>query len=294
MTQLYIDGRTSLYALVGHYTGFSPVTGLFNAISSYIGYNAIMVPFGTEHSELQKMIEALKVLHCRGIFVDTPHRCVVGNLVASFTEEAASCEAVNLIRFDEDGYRGHNTEISAFKKAYQSITGENLTNKRIFIIGSGGIARAAAIACVQEQCTSLTIAGRNADKCQHLCNLVNHVKPNTGFIADYNHPETIHNFYNADIIIQATSSGMFPDLSSYPLPEDYHLMSHHLVLDTVYNPPQTRMMQLAEEVGCRFYNGRDIMFYACLDAFQWWTDVRIDLEGEKKLFHIWNELLYNV
>lgn len=71
-------------------------------------------------------------------------------------------------------------------------------------------------------------------------------------------------------------------------------MSHHLVLDMVYNPPQTKMLQIAEEKGCRFYSGRDVMFFSCLEAFQWLTDVRIDTENEKKLFHIWKEMLYNV
>jgi shikimate dehydrogenase len=214
-------------------------------------------------------------------------------LLATQTEEARISGAVNIIRADDRGYNGNNTEVKAFQKAFPKITGETLTGKKIFLIGSGGIARAIAVACAYELCEKVTFINRTQIKSRELCERINKRFGNIAFAADLNEPETIHNFYNADIIINATSAGMFPDIDNHSLPENYNFLPHHLVLDTVYNPPQTRLMRLAGTKCHRVLNGRHIMFYSCIEAFQWWTNVIIDNETENKLFHIWKEMIYN-
>lgn len=294
MAQLNVDGKTAMYASVGRGIGFSPIAGLFNTITGHIGYNAVMMPYETVNDEFCMTIDALRLLKYKGAFIDTPYRCEMDKLLVSLTDEASACEAVNIVRFRSDGLYGHNTECNAFIKGFSLITGEKLTGKKIFLIGAGGIARAIAAACARQRCETLTIASRNQEKADKLSNLVNSQVENISRVADFHDPGTIHSFYNADIIIHATSSGMFPSPYIHPIPEDYQFMSHHLVLDMIYNPPQTKLLQMAEEKGCRCYNGRDILFFSCLEAFQWWTDVRIDAENEKKLFHIWKEMLYNV
>lgn len=294
MAELNIDGRTSLYALTGQHTGFSPVPALFNTISGFIGYNSVMMSFGTDKSEILMILDALRLLKCRGAFIDTPHRCELDDLLIAMSDEARCCGAVNIIRMDDRGYHGHNTEMNAFRKAFPLIAGQEIFGKKVFLIGGGGIARAIAAACAADQCGSLTIADRTAEKAQQVCDLVNSSFGDIAKVAHFNAPGTIHNFYNADIIIHATSAGMFPQLDAYPLPADYQFMSHHLILDMVYNPPQTKLLRNAEEKGCSVFNGRDIMFFSCLDAFQWWTGVHIDEESENKLFHIWKDLIYNV
>jgi len=294
MAELNIDGRTSLYALTGKHTGFSPIPALFNTISSFIGYNSVMMPFDTDKSEIHTILDALRLLKCKGAFIDTPHRCELDDLLITMSDEARCCGAVNIIRIDERGYHGHNTEMDAFRKAFPLITEQEIFGKKIFLIGGGGIARAIAAACAADQCDRLTIAGRTAEKVQQISDLVNSCFGDVARVADFDDPDTIHSFYNADIIIHATSAGMFPQLDTNPLPADYHFMTHHLILDTVYNPPQTKLLRIAEEKGCRVFNGRDIMFFSCLEAFQWWTGVHIDEESENKLFHMWKDLIYNV
>ena len=294
MAQLNIDGRTALYASIGQNISFSPIAGLFNAISGHIGYNAVMLPYETEKGNLLMTLDALRLLKYKGAFIDTPYRCNLDSQLVSLTDEANACEAVNVVQLHNDGLHGHNTECSAFSKAFPLITGEKLDGKKVFLIGAGGIARAIAVACARQGCETLTIANRNPEKANMLSSLVNRQVENISRVADFHEPGTIHSFYNADIIIHATASGMFPNLYAHPIPEDYHFLPHHLVLDMVYNPPQTQLLQMAGEKGCRCYNGHDILFFSCLEAFQWWTDVRIDSENEKKLFHIWKEMLYNV
>lgn len=295
MAKIKVDGNTSVYALAGKYIGFSPVPEFFNQVSSFTGYNAVMIPVCTERYDILKTLDALKVISCMGALTDTPHRCELANNAVTLSKEASSCGAVDIVKIDEEGnIYGHNVEIDAFRKAFPKITGEELYGRKVFILGCGGIARAIAVACAVEKCRSLAIASRVPEKAERFCSELNSKFDNIAFAADFNDSETIHCFYNADIIIQATTVGMFPQLDVQPLPDHFDFMPHHIVLDVIYNPPQTKLMQMAERKGCKTYNGRNIMFYTCLEAFHWWTGVKMDAENEKKLFNIWKDLIYNI
>lgn len=295
MARLKVDGNTSVYALAGKYIYFSPVPEFFNEISSFTGYNSIMLPVYTDQCGIKKSLDALKVINCRGSLIDTPHRCELDNYLTTVSDEAAGCSAVNIVKIDENGIYGHNTEISAFRKAFPKITCEELSGKKVFILGGGGITRAIAFACGLEHCSSLTIANRTLEKTQKLCSLISRKFNDINITAaDFEDAETIHSFYNADIIIQATSAGMFPQADTHPLPEYFNFMSHHIVLDTVYNPPQTKLLLMADKRGCKVFTGIDIMFFSCLEAFRWWTGISIDETSEKKLYSVWKELVYNI
>ena len=294
MPDLTIDGRTSLYALTGKHIVFSPIPGFFNTIISFMGYNSIMIPFDTNHYDVHMVLDALQILNCKGVYIDTPHKCDLEGILISQTEEACMSGAVNVLRMDGRGYYGNNTEIKAFQKAFPMISGEELAGKEIFLIGSGGIARSIAVASAYESCKRITIINRTMEKSKQLCERINERFGNISFAVDVNESETIHSFYNADIIINATSVGMFPDINKHSLPEKYNFLSHHLVFDVIYSPPQTRLIQLAGNKCCKAVNGKDIMFYSCIEAFQWWTNVTIDEEAENKLFQLWKEMIYNI
>lgn len=294
MSGINIDGMTSLYGLAGSHIGFSPVPGNFNAVSGFIGYNSVMIPVNTEKYDIHMILDALRILNFKGVFIDTPHRCELEQILVSKTDEAQLCGAVNVVRIDENGFHGHNTEISAFIRAFPVITGEQLSGKRIFLIGSGGIGRAIAMACAREQCASLAISNRTAQRAYDLSKEVNRHYGEISFSAELNDPDAIHSFYNAEIIINSASSGMFPNINANPLPERFQPLPHHIVFDAVYNPPQTKLLQIAAEKGCRTYNGKDIMFFSSLGAFQWLTDVTVDQDTENKLFESWKELIYNI
>lgn len=294
MSGINVDGMTSLYGLAGSHIGFSPIPGIFNAISGFIGYNSVMIPVNTEKYDIHMSLDALRILNFKGVFIDTPHRCELDQILVSKTDESQICGAVNVVRIDENGFHGHNTEISAFIKAFPVITGEQLVGRRIFLIGAGGIGKAISMACVQEHCESLAIASRTAQKAYDLSRDVNKHYSEVSFAAELNDPDAIHSFYNAEIIIHATPSGMFPKIDVNPLPESFQPLPHHIVFDTIYNPPQTKLLQIAADKGCKTYNGKDIMFFSSLGAFQWLTDVTVDQDTENKLFESWKELIYNI
>ena len=83
MSGINVDGMTSLYGLAGSHIGFSPIPGIFNAISGFIGYNSVMIPVNTEKYDIHMSLDALRILNFKGVFIDTPHRCELDQILVS-------------------------------------------------------------------------------------------------------------------------------------------------------------------------------------------------------------------
>ena len=89
------------------------------------------VSVSTEQYGIIKSLDAFKVINCRGALIDTPHRCKLNDCLAT-VEEASSCSAVNIVRIDEQGIHGHNTEISAFRKAFPKLQVKSYMGKKFY------------------------------------------------------------------------------------------------------------------------------------------------------------------
>jgi shikimate dehydrogenase len=85
----------------------------------------------------------------------------------------------------------------------------------------------------------------------------------------------------ADVLINATSVGMSPDIDKTPVPA--RLLKYGLVVfDIVYNPIKTRLLREAEAAGAKTINGLDMLVWQGALAFEKWTGQQAPLELMKK------------
>jgi len=75
---------------------------------------------------------------------------------------------------------------------------------------------------------------------------------------------------SGDILINATSVGMVPDVEKSPLPEGV-VSRFQVVMDIVYAPMKTRLLQEAEANGCKVINGLEMLLYQGVAQFELWT-----------------------
>ena len=73
-----------------------------------------------------------------------------------------------------------------------------------------------------------------------------------------------------DILINATSVGMVPHIENSPLPEGI-VKRFKVVMDIVYAPMKTRLLQEAEIEGCTIINGLEMLLYQGVAQFELWT-----------------------
>ena len=74
----------------------------------------------------------------------------------------------------------------------------------------------------------------------------------------------------ANILVNATSVGMSPDIDKIPVPSGL-LKPGITVFDIVYNPVKTRLLREAEEAGAQTVSGLDMLVWQGALAFKLWT-----------------------
>jgi shikimate dehydrogenase len=88
----------------------------------------------------------------------------------------------------------------------------------------------------------------------------------------------------ADMLVNATSVGMSPNINQSPLPARL-LKPELVVFDVVYNPLKTRLLTEAEAVGAKTISGIDMLVWQGALAFELWTGVKspVDIMKAKAL-----------
>ena len=86
---------------------------------------------------------------------------------------------------------------------------------------------------------------------------------------------------NADILVNATSMGMSPDIDQTPVPADL-LYANLTVFDVVYNPLQTRLLREAKIAGARTIDGLEMLVWQGAIAFEKWTGKKAPVDVMRK------------
>jgi shikimate dehydrogenase len=77
----------------------------------------------------------------------------------------------------------------------------------------------------------------------------------------------------ADILVNATSIGLFPDVEDTPPVDMASIRGDLLVCDVIPNPPQTALLSAASATGARTLDGLGMLVYQGAIGFQMWTGV---------------------
>jgi len=80
---------------------------------------------------------------------------------------------------------------------------------------------------------------------------------------------------DSEIIINATSVGMFPNTEECVIGEE-DFPEGKIVMDIVYNPIETKFLRFAEKKGCRIINGVDMFVYQGIEALKIWLNIEVE------------------
>jgi shikimate dehydrogenase len=150
------------------------------------------------------------------------------------------------------------------------------------ILGTGGAARAAAVALLEGKVAELALLGRTETHVhallQYLRNLATTMpEPARLYGATLSSPDAHLFLSTADVLINATSVGLRPDDTTTLI--DINLLpTDSLVIDMIFNPPRTALLQAAQAHGCRIMNGLSMLLYQGGLSFELWTGHTAPLE----------------
>ena len=273
-----INGKTETLCIFGHPVAHSKSPAMHNALFDALGINAAYLPYAPEPENFAEAIKGFKAMKFHGANVTIPYKTEFFNadgsarLVDELSEISKFTQSVNTLYW-KDGIVG-GTLCGTTTDPYGCVrnleeNGVNPTSKKIALLGNGGAAKAIAYTLV-EQKNKLTIVCRSRDKGQALAdglNLVFASKAANVEVATFADFASIS--ANFDIIINATSVGMSPNIDESPLTSEC-LHEGQVVCDIVYTPPRTKLLQMAEANGCKVVTGEGMLVHQGLESFKKW------------------------
>lgn len=264
-----LNAQTQLCGLLGNPVDHSLSPAIHNAAFHQLGLNFAYLAFPVR--DLEGAIRGIRALgNIRGLSVTIPHKVAVLPLLDSVETTAKHIGSVNTIIKDRGLLVGSNTDASGAIQALQQ-GGVERAGQRVVLLGSGGAARAIAFGlCVEGKIGHLTLLGIDD---QERTTLAKDLREKTSLSVDDASlsPESLQAaLRQAQLLIHCTPLGMHPKIEDSCVPP--HLLHSDLtVMDIVYNPLNTRLLQDARAAGCRTIQGIEMFLYQAVGQFELWT-----------------------
>ena len=172
---------------------------------------------------------------------------------------------------------GYNSDASGFERALQA-GGIEPSGKRVVVLGAGGASRAISFTLAKRG-AHLIILNRplEFDWAKKLANEISQVFKSDVEAMYLNEKNLSLALIEADMLINATSVGMSPNIKDTPVPDGL-LRSSLVVFDVIYNPIKTRLLRQAEVVGAKTISGLDMFIWQGALPFELWTSVKAPVE----------------
>ena len=209
--------------------------------------------------DLKNIVLQIKQSHIHGINVTVPFKNDIISFIDQLSHEAEVTQSVNTIYLRDGQTVGHNTDIAGFELSIKKIK-YDVNNKRILILGAGGVVPSIIFALNKMKALSIKISNRTKEKAINLKKLFNNVE-----IIDWG------NIPDFDMIINATSVGLNKEDK---INLDYSSIGNNkLFYDVIYNPEETDFLRAGKKLGNIAENGRMMFIYQAHQAFTIWHNV---------------------
>lgn len=229
---------------------------------------------------LPAAVKGVRALGFRGFNCTIPHKVAVMAHLDEIAPDAQKIGAVNTVRRDGDRLIGENTDGKGFLRGLREGMGVDPAGKRIVILGAGGAARAIAVELALAGAAELTIYNRSRERGEAM---------HRDLVAATGASATLHGWDSTvaitpevDILVNATSIGLYPNVDDMPAVSLDAAGSHLLVCDVIPNPPETPFIKAAQSRGLKTLNGLSMLVYQGVIGFEMWTGHKAPEEVMKK------------
>ncbi|SEF81513.1 shikimate dehydrogenase [Caloramator fervidus] len=253
----------NIFGLLGKKLSHSKSPEIHFAILNELKIKGGYYIFEVDEINLKKAFEAFKVLKVKGINVTIPYKIKVMEFLDDLSYEARLIGSVNTIKF-KDGYAiGYNTDYYGFKYSLERYGIEG-KNKTVCVLGSGGAARSVIQVFKDLNAREIVVVTRQKNG-----KVIDGVK-----VIDY---EDVSSFKGADILVNCTPLGMYPDVNFSPL-DKKDIIKFEKVFDLIYNPSETLLMKYAKEFNIPCYNGFYMLLLQAIKSQEIWNEIYISDE----------------
>ena len=254
------------YLVIGNPINHSLSPELHNYWIKQNNINAIYEKKKLNNNDLKNLILEIKQKNLDGANVTVPFKNTIITYLDDLTDEAKITQSVNMIYLKNKKVVGHNTDIEGFIKAINKIN-FNFNNKKIFILGAGGVVPSIVYASMKMGSCQIIISNRTKNNAEKIKNIFNNVQ-----IINWG------DMPNFDVVINATSLGLKEEDK---INLDFSKIGKNkLFYDVIYNPGETNFLNIGKKSGNKYVNGKLMFIYQARSSFKLWHDVEPVINNE--------------
>jgi shikimate dehydrogenase len=282
-----ISGKAKVFGLIGHPVEHSLSPVLHHTLSDILGHEVLYAPFDVK-KDLKSAIKGAYELNVYGLNVTVPYKQEVMEFLTEVDTLAKKIGAVNTLVKTENGYKGYNTDMPGLKRAMEH-DGIIISGRDFYLIGAGGVARAALVMLLENKAKRVHILNRSIEKAKELAETLKvgyDTEVTYGFLDSYKEVSL-----EKAVAIQATNVGMYPNVEDVVITEKAFYEKVDVGYDLIFNPGETRFMQLTRQAGGKAYNGAKMLVYQGIIAFELWNQLCVSEECAEMLCKLVTEAL---
>lgn len=241
-------------------------------------------------ANLKAAVAGARAFGFQGFNCTIPHKVAVIEHLDGLGESAALMGAVNCVVNRDGQLIGENTDGKGFVSSLKEVT--DPSGKSVVVFGAGGASRAITVELALAGASKLTVVNRDTGRGNTLVELlsgkVNEAaggKLESEFVpweGDFTVPA------GTDIVINATSIGLYPDVDARIALDTTSLKPEMIVADVIPNPPQTNLVKDATAAGCTVIDGLEMLVAQGVIGIEYWTgrspDAKVMRDALEKVF----------
>jgi 3-dehydroquinate dehydratase/shikimate dehydrogenase len=250
-----VDVATRVYAVAGDPVAHSLSPAIMNAAFRRENVNAVYLSLHAK--TLKDLLNCVRAIPIHGLSITMPYKEAILPFLDNTDSHTTKIGACNTVVRAQDGkLYGFNTDTSGVVRPLERRL-STLQDAKILVLGAGGAARAAVFG-LKERGAEVFILNRSAAPAQKLARRAHARSLKRADLKKY----------AFDVIINATPVGMGNPRET-PLQEKE--INARYVFDMIYDPAETRLLQLAKEHGAQIIPGIEMFVHQAARQFEIWT-----------------------
>ena len=254
------------YIVIGNPISHSMSPQIHNYWLKKNNINGIYEKEKLNNNDLKSFFLSIRNNVVSGANITVPFKKEVISYLDELSPEAESTQSVSTIYFKNNKIIGHNTDIDGFKLAIKE-TNYEVANKKILIIGAGGVVPSIIFALIKMKASNVLLCNRTESKAEDMKKMFNDLT----IIKWGELPEF-------DMVINATSIGLKNDEN---LNLDFSKVEKgKFFYDVIYNPKETNFLKIGKKLGCKTENGKKMFIHQAALAFNVWHGIQPEINDE--------------
>ena len=267
-----LNFKQELVGCYGYPVAENPTQAMIEPAFRAMGLDWRYLTLEVRPEGLKAAVEAARVFGFQGFNCTIPHKVEVIQYLDRLGESAELMGAVNCVVNRDGKLVGENTDGKGFVASLEEI--DDPAGKSVVIFGAGGAARAISVEMALAGANRISIVNRSEDRGQELTALLNDKVKDRCTDLESNFVLWNGNFQipsDTDIVINATSVGLYPDVDAKLALDSNTLTSNMIVADVIPNPPKTQLVKLASSKGCHVIDGLKMLVGQGVIGVEYWT-----------------------